>query len=747
MKKTRFVPAVLRKSRLLRTASILCLLGISAVVFFRFSPYPALSRFKNRAVSTRIFDRDGKLIQILALEEGIRREHVSLSAIPAHTVRAFIESEDRRFYAHHGIDISALFRALFQNVSEGRTVSGASTITMQLARLIKPHKNRNIFSKIIEACDALRLEERLSKEQILELYLNNLPFGFNCEGVASASRTFFNTAVERLTPEQSCCLAVIPRRPSLYNPLTQSENCAKAAFELNSSVSYTQEDFLAAARASRSFSYPFEFPHLVRYLRQNPTALSPQTEEITLSVSLTLQKKAESLLASEIDRYRSKRISNGSVLIIDTKTGEILCWVGSASYSDREHGGEIDGVLTREQPGSSMKPFLYALALESSFSPSSVLPDIPLEFGFEELYVPQNFNNRYSGPVRLRVALASSLNVPAVYLLNQIGLETYHKKLGELSFESLKDSNAGLSLALGGAEVSLSELVQAFSVFPRDGIFVPLNAGENLTLHENKDIRRVFDSDTARLICQFLSDDSARATGFGYSQTFQTSYPSMFKTGTANQYQNITALGSTTDYTVGVWMGNFTGETIIGKTGSSIPAKIARTLLDYLSEGSIVSDFPEPSQYTIEEICPLSGLKAGDDCPSSVFEYVHRSDTLSTCSWHHEGTVTYPAEYSSWFRLKNRQGAIENSTAPLQIVSPREGSVFIYDDGMPSQKQNVSIEAIGGTSETARIFVDGSYTATISRPFVYPVPLARGNHTVTFEESEESIASVSFVVE
>ena len=271
---------------------------------------------------------------------------------------------------------------------------------------------------------------------------------------------------------------------------------------------------------------------------------------------------------------QKSRISNASILVIDNKTGEPIVWAGNAQFFDEDHSGQSDGVLVRNQPGSSMKPFLYALALETDdehgnplFSPGTILADIPQEFGDEKLYIPSNFNNRYNGPVRFRVALASSLNVPAVYLLNTIGVDNYLNKLFELGFDSLKKSGkeADLGLALGAGEVSLKELVTAFAVFPRDG--------------KDFNNRQIYHSDTARIICSILSDKAARALGFGYSQTFQTDYPAIFKTGTSNQYQDIVALGATKQYTVGVWMGNFSGQTVVGKTGSSLPAWVAKNFL------------------------------------------------------------------------------------------------------------------------------------------------------------------------
>ena len=742
------------------------LLILAFFLALRFSPYPALSEFKTRPISTRILDADGKIIQITALENGIRREFIPLAEIPPFVQEIFIEAEDRHFYSHHGLDFAAILRAIFQNASEGRTVSGASTITMQLARIISPHQKRNIFVKTLEAFDALRLESRLSKPEILELYLNSIPFGFNTEGVASAARAFFGIEIKSLTEKQAACLAVIPRRPAIYNPLSNPENCSKAAAELFSSFKSEKsgskenanyiEDFEETARTARAFTFPFEAPHFVRYLSSLPDSPVGKIPEIRTTLFLDLQHAAEDALSRSVEQYAANRLTNGAVLVCDTQSGAILAWVGSADFFDEAHNGQVDGVLSREQPGSSMKPFLYALALESGFSPASVLPDIPLEFGFENLYVPQNFNNRFNGPVRFRVALASSLNIPAVYLLNEIGIEKYQKKLSELGFNSLKNQDAGLSLALGGAEVSLFEMTQAFSVFARDGVFLPLRGIQNEEIESAEksaetngsfdmlNHRKVFDMNTARLICDILSDKEARALGFGYSQTFETPFPAIFKTGTANQYQNITAFGSSPRYTVGVWMGNFSGETVIGKTGSSIPAKIARDLLVLLQgNGDRHSrkdeDFKKPAQFKKTRVCALSGKPAGDKCPDTVSEFVPIGEASEKCDWHSEQGTTYPAEYSTWFRLKNRNGFVGDKGSPLKITSPRNGSVFYYDESIPHGQQKLIVEASGGEADKATFLLDGKKIAESPRPFLTQVPIERGKHTISVEcEGEEA---------
>lgn len=773
-------------SRLARCGKIFVsalFLFIAFFLFLRFSPYGDLKKFLSNPVSTRIYDRSGELLQILSLDEGLRREFVPLEKMPEVLPEIFVMAEDRRFYKHHGVDIGAIVRAAFQNASERRTVSGASTITMQLARIISPSPRRTLVAKIFEAYNALRLEARFSKKQILEMYLNNVPFGFNTEGVASASRTFFNTSVENLSVPQIFCLAVIPRRPSYYNPFENPDACSSAAHELYLSVlgeikdedaSYHDEQnqneqnnlqlFLNAAKSAKSFRYPFEMPHYIRYLSGQNIGLY-EKPDVTISAILSLQREAENLLAQRVEKYSGYRLTNGAVLVSDTRTGEILVWVGSSDFSNDANNGQVDGVLSPVQPGSSMKPFLYALALEHGYTPASVLPDTPLEFGFEQLYIPQNFNNRYNGPVRLRVALASSLNVPAVYLLNELGMDTYRKKLAELKFNSLEGSDPGLALALGGGSVSLYEMVQAFSVFPRDGKFLPLMPTSPSTQQPSSAKKNSSDSgqlvysrDTSRLICDILSDKDARAMGFGYSQTFVTPFPSMFKTGTANQFQNITALCATPLYTVGVWMGNFSGETVVGQTGSSIPASIAKEIIMRL-HGNTSKDFAKPSQLSREKICALSGMKAGQFCTGTLMEYLPSSDTAAVCDWHTASGVVYPAEYSQWHRLRNRSGSISDEIYPLEIISPRNGSVFFYDASLADRNQKLAVEIIGGAEENALVVVEKTSASklqiaknqiekssfALEKPFSFQIELERGEYKVTVTCGKET-ATLQYIV-
>lgn len=740
-----------KKRRILITV-VLSLLAVSFAcrLALLFVPEDYLKNLEKKPYSTVFYDSAGKLLQVTALKDGMRREKLEARDINPSIKKVFIKTEDKRFYFHHGVDWAAMTSALLLNLGDKKIVRGGSTITMQLVKMGSANKSPTIRRKLHDIFYANVIEAKHTKKTILRVYLNFLYFGHSATGLASAARTYYGTTADKLSPQQLCILAVIPRNPTFYDPINHPERNAERACALYNKTFHKKssiQDFKAFL-PGKLFSYPYEAPHYIRYLSQQ----GGLENTVKLSISLELELYAQQLLNDALMQAEGSRISNASLLLIDNKNGAPLAWVGSAKFFDQENKGQIDGVLVKNQPGSSMKPFLYALALESLdtdgqplFTPASILADIPLEFGEEKLYIPSNFNNRYNGPVRFRIALASSLNVPAVHILDTLGVDNYLEKLYQLGFESLRHTGktADLGLALGAGEVSLQELVPAFAVFVRDG--KAFNGDQ------------IYQADTARLICSILSDKGARALGFGYSQTFETSYPAIFKTGTSNQYQNIIALGATKDYSIGVWMGNFDGQTVVGKTGSSLPAWAAKKMLDYLygqngpdGEKLKEMEFPQPVNWTKIKICSLSGMKAGPDCPASVYEYYRKNmiDSAGLCNWHKKTEekveTLYPSEYQQWARTTKPDIRIDYKQSPLIIQSPKNNSVFYYSQ-LHKEKQAISVEVFGGQEDSLQIFYDQNLYTRVERPFVFQLPVEKGNHTCQVVCGQES-STFNFIV-
>ncbi|HOE09543.1 MAG TPA: transglycosylase domain-containing protein [Treponemataceae bacterium] len=705
-----------RKRILMFSAACLFLAAVIFLLFLRFMPWSGLDSFLARQYSSRFYDREGELVYILALEEGLRREWTDIEKMPKELLQTFIQAEDKNFYKHSGVDSLALLRAVFQNAAAGKRVSGASTITMQLARMVKPRTSHPVKTtvKIKEIINAVRLELKLSKNSILELYMNSIPFGYQTEGVTSAARNFFNKTLSELSYREMEILSLIPRSPSAYSHLLGN---------------------------TRSFSYPNKVPHFMQHLLSQ-TKDSRFENDVMLSINLRINEAALSEIRHKIREYEDSRISSGSAFVIDNKTGEILVWVGNENFEDPSTG-YVDGVTAKNQSGSTMKPFLYALALERGFSPNSVLPDVPMDFGSEHIYVPQNFNNRYNGPQLFRTCLASSLNIPAVYLLYRIGVDSFFSKLTALGFNSLeaKRDQSGLSSALGSGEVTLFELVRAFSVFARDGMLPSLTYFKNRkTAYEENP---VFTKDTARILCSMLSDNNARSLGFGYAKVFETPYPSIFKTGTANQFQDILALGSTPSYTAGVWMGSLSGETIISETGSSIPAHVVRLILDEFEKvETSPSAFKEPALFTKKKICALSGMRAGPLCRNTVEEYVLKGpdDALEVCSWHYKDkgivSIRYPDEFQRWFSGRNMAGSL-SAAAELRFLYPADGALYIYDAGAPETAQMLRVETAGGKGDEAELFDNGKSLGISARPFSWFIHLEPGSHILKAASAQE----------
>jgi len=740
--------------RLAKIATIIFACLLVSHLFLRLTPYPELENFQSRSYGFAVHDRNGRLLRVFPAEDGVRREWVSLEEIPPGVLRIFVRAEDRRFFLHPGVDPVAVASAGVRNLRAGRTVSGASTITMQLARMITP-REQGMGGKIREAFDALRLEARLSKNEILELWINNIPFGSNIEGLPAASRARFGREPAHLDDARTALLAVIPRRPALFDPAREPEVATSAALALSRRAGLgLDEAILAEASAEASpqvlaeAKHPFFAPHFTDRVARLPrpnggTGNAPSRVRTTLD--LELQLFAERRLVSELSLLKGNRVNNGAILAIDNFSGEVLVYVGSASWFDDEASGQIDGVTVRNQPGSTLKPFLFAQALENGFSPNDILPDIPTVFGSGEAYSPTNFNRRFHGPVRFRVALASSLNIPSVYVLERLGVGAFEEYLVRLGFDSIAESTVdhGLGLALGNAEVTLEELTRAFAVFPRGGRALELRFTKPQGQSQAPEVISKY---AAWIITDILADGPSRFLGFGLAQTMATAFPSMFKTGTANQFQHIWALGASPRYTVGVWMGNFTGETVIGRTGSSIPARIASDLLYALEAESLhgtTVQFPlAPNTGNLREarICSLSGMAATPFCPGVVQEWLLAGTPLGHCTWHlrpSEAEATeFPPEFQSWLAERFRRGTVASAlSGDARIRLPVSGSVFHFNPSLPPEFQAIRVETVG-FGPGALVHANGVLQGSINHAGVFALPLRRGTHRIVVEDGD-----------
>ncbi len=634
--------------------------------------------------SAVLLARGGDLLQVRPVNaEGLRRIYADTRYVPRSLLRIIRISEDRRFYLHPGFDPPALMRAAFHRLREENSQGGGSTITMQLVRILSPRKPGTVVNaamKLQEMGEALQIESRYSKHEILDLYFNRVPFGRNIEGYPTAAHLYFDRNIAELEPEEMCILAIVPRSPSQLHPMSPSNRIAAhrlARRALKNSYNRNRMD-AAYRRIQEHNPWPFEAPHFVEHLMATRDEWDTDRGRIPVHTTLDLrmQKSAEALLDYHVDLAEGFRISNGAMLLADARTMDVLVYLGSADFHDAEHAGEIDGVRMLREPGSTLKPFLYATALDARWSASTILPDIPSEYGSQFSYTPMNYNQQFHGPVRLRQALAASLNIPAVHTLEQLGVDRFIDTLLSSGFTSLEDQRPqlGVSLAVGGGEVSLWELVQGYVALRNGGFYRRLR----LTAALSSKAVRVWSLESADIITDILSHSDDRVLTFGRGGVLNYDYPAAIKTGTSNQFNNIWALGYTADLAGGVWMGNFDGSTVIAAPGSSLPATVLREAFDQWSTKGALVRHSELEQHSI---CSVSGKLATPECPYTMVEYFAPGTVPPDCDWHvRDGatgkiTLIYPQEYAYW---SGRYGynLQFSSASPLGITYPPEGVVF-----------------------------------------------------------------------
>ena len=595
----------------------------------------------------------------------------------------------------------------------------------QLARIISP-RPAGLKRKLLEIVNALRLETRMNKKEILESYITHLPFGRNVEGLESAAYYFFGKKARELTNEELTILMMIPRNPTAFNPLenrkTNREAVIRTLPRIKAELSFSRMN--EAYNRLRESPWPFRAPHFIEFIKKE---LTPEDwrkgSPILTSLDDDFQTAAEIRLKEIVESAEKNRINNGAVLAIENSTGEILAYQGSVDFFNEETQGQIDGVRILRQPGSTLKPFLYAYALEKGYTVSTPLPDIPMEFGHQEIYIPENFDERYNGPVRLSVALGSSLNLPAVYLGERLGVKPFIRKLVDAGFISLEhQEQLGVGIVLGNGEVSLWEMVQGFSLFSRGGMVIPLSYYLDT---EKSDGLQVYSVPVVESIRNILSNRENRILGFGRSSPLDVDFEAIFKSGTSNQFNNIWTLGSTQDITVGVWMGNFSGETVIGKPGSSLPARLVVSLLrNFHQEASLNWQV----DFHTKTICSISGYKAGPECTYTTQERYIEETELPVCTWHREDSLYLPVEYAQWVHSHNINYRLDDSYAPLEIIQPSDGAVFFLDPTLPEESQLISIWVIG--NQDAVLSINGKQFFEGIAPFNYNHPIERGRFSI-----------------
>ncbi len=581
------------------TAVVFSLLIISFGILLQQLPSPRrLTSKDNFAVSTLIYDRHGKLLYEIFDEEN--RVPIKLEDLPPSVIQATIAIEDKNFYHHWGFDLVGIIRAVRNNLTKSST-EGGSTITQQLVKNAFLSKEKTIQRKLKELVLSILTEVMYSKDEILEMYLNYISYGGTAVGIQAASQKYFDKDATDLSLAEASLLAGLPQAPSRYSPFSSDHNVSKNRQQevlrrmvVEGFISQAEADEATAQTLKLALSRTdIQAPHFVFYIRDllydkfGAETVEKGGLRVYTTLDLELQETAQASVAAEVEKLSRHRVSNGAALITKPNTGEILAMIGSKDYFNNEIDGQVNLTLSHRQPGSSIKPLMYATTFqEKTLNPGSIILDIPtcFEIPGQRQYCPKNYDGSFKGPVSIRRSLGNSLNIPAVKALSTIGVEKFMNQATKMGITTWKDPvNYGLSLTLGGGEVKMIDMAQAFGVLANQGIKVPLTAitkienytGEVLmetdfakrqqdfqTLMEFDqekagDLTRVMDRAPAYLTSHIMQDNTARVEAFGsHSELVIPGKIVSAKTGTTNNLKDNWTIGFTPEYLVATWVGN-----------------------------------------------------------------------------------------------------------------------------------------------------------------------------------------------
>ena len=742
--------------------------------------------------SIRITDRNGRLLYEIIPHEGGRNTVLDIDNIPQCLKDATIAVEDKNFYTHPGVDITGIARALWINIKGGETIAGGSTITQQVARNLLMSQNermeRTLRRKLREAVLAWQMTRKLSKDEILALYLNQINYGGMAYGVEAASQTYFGKPARDLLLPECALIAGLPQAPGVYNPFTNPDLAnQRQSIVLGLMVKQgfiSNEERVSAEATPLSFNpapYPIEAPHFIWIVKDQIDRLisegtlnTRQSLIVRTTLDLDTQKFAEAILKRRIAGFKnengalSQNVNNAALVVIDPHTGEILALVGSVDYFDESIDGALDMATSPRQPGSAFKPFIYALALDparpNAWTAATQLLDVSTTFTIRDgtPYTPVNYDELEHGPVSVREALASSLNIPAVKTLRSVGIENTINLAHRLGITSLSDAGQyDLSLALGGGQISLLQLSTAYATLANSGYFTGNisildihDADENLLYmpDENPPLQ-ILDPRVTWLISDILSDDSARSIGFGPNSTLKLDHTAAVKTGTTTNFHDNWTIGYTPDLVVGVWVGNSGYEAMHNVTGLTGAAPIWNEVMRGLLQGRPDQPFVRPDGLTQVEVCDLSGLLPTPACQHTRLEWfitgteptqtdstyqqvwidaltntlannstpIERRKSITVLNlpieaqtWAHKQGLPLLADYS---QTTLDSGSLLPNNSSLVLLSPHPDTTYRIDPNFDPASQQIQIEvAVGQAISQVTIWVDGNLLTTLSSP-------------------------------
>ena len=611
---------ILRKKKVKAFLLLVVFLNILNLVF----PPPKIKDY-----SKTVYSSEKTLLNAYLTKDDKWRLRTKIDEVTPQLLEAIIEKEDSWFYWHFGVNPISVFRAMYQNLISSKRVSGASTITMQLARILEPD-DRTYLVKIKEVLRAVQYELRFSKKEILEMYLSNLPFGGNIEGVKSASYIYFNRPPDKLSLSQTVALTVIPNNPNFLRPdksieaLNRIKNKWLNKFKEDEIFQSDEiEDALSEDIERTRSEMPNIAPHFSLIVKKKFN-----DDLLISSLNLEMQSKSELLLSNYVERVRSRGVSNGAVLVIDNKSMQVKVYCGSEDFSDNNSSGQVNGITSVRSPGSALKPFLYAKAFnEGALTPQNRLLDIPTDFGG---YQPENYDTKFNGWVTADFALANSLNVPAVRLLRETGLSNFLNLLEQNGFKSIGENKTslGLSTILGGCGVTLEELTKFYTTFSNNGELREIQYLANFNVQNGKP---VFNKAVGYMIAAILSKIERPDLALEFID--QSKLPKIaWKTGTSYGKRDAWAIGFNPNYTIGVWMGNFDGKGSPYLSGAEMAVPLLFDLFNVIDYNSDKKWFDQPESVIKREVCAETGMLPQTTCENLTYDYsIANISSLQRC--------------------------------------------------------------------------------------------------------------------
>ena len=639
-----FVQALLSVALVILLLFSVGLAGGATVYAYYALTLPPAQELSARAVfmSTKIYDRHGQLLYEVFDPNAGRRTVVPIDEIPDHLINATVATEDKTFYSNPGFDPLAIIRAVWLNLTEGEIVIGASTITQQLVKNVFLSPEQTYTRKIQEAVLAQEITRRYAKDQILEIYLNEIYYGNMAYGIEAAAETYFGKSARELTLAEASLLAGLPQSPSIYDPYTnleEAKNRQKVVLGLMAKEGYITQSQRAAVWAEELDFTPLRIdmraPHFVVYVRKlledkyGTEMVYRGGLQVHTTLDLQMQAVAQQVAREHIATLAERHVSNSALVAMTPQTGEILVMLGSVDFWDEEIDGQVNVALALRQPGSSIKPVNYLAALEKGWTPATLIMDVRTEFPNWQgpPYVPRNYDGREHGPVLVRQALACSYNIPAVKTLQFVGVPEMMEMALRLGITTFTDPERyGLSLTLGGGEITLLEHTGAYAVLANGGLRVPPVAISRIVDSRGRVIEeyhageQVISAQHAYLITHILSDNEARTPAFGPNSPLRLSRPAAAKTGTTDDWRDSWTVGFTPDLVAGVWVGNSDNTPMDHVAGSTGAGHIWHNFMERVLADTPPNGFPVPSGLVTAEVCARSGMAPTELCPQTRTE-------------------------------------------------------------------------------------------------------------------------------